>query len=155
MSIGPNPALNPVRFALWTLRDKTAPVSSTLGNLGHWLLEEATINMKPIFLLFFIASFSSSAIAATVSGPLVGGGGIDDMRLEVRTKGGQTVTAYCRTKCGPWFYPPDKHEVVLLKKALRGKKVLMEYVTEPNRERIAGPGFDEPVNFIRNLQFVQ
>ena len=111
--------------------------------------------MKPIFLFVFIASISTSNLAATATGSLVAGGGIDDMRLEVKTTSGQTVTAYCLSKCGPWFSSPDEHEVVQLKRALRGKKVLMEYVTEPNRERIAGPDTDEPVNFIKSLQFVQ
>ena len=111
--------------------------------------------MKPFTLLFFIAFFSSSALAATVSGSLVGGGGIDDMYLQVKAKSGKTVTAYCLTKCGPWFSAPDEHEVVQLKKAFQGKKVLMKYVTEPNRERIAGPEFNEPVNFIGDVQFVQ
>ena len=111
--------------------------------------------MKPFTLLFFIAFFSSSALAATVSGSLVGGGGIDDMYLQVKTKSGKTVTAYCLTKCGPWFSAPDEHEVVQLKKAFQGKKVLLKYVTEPNRERIAGPEFNEPVNFISDVQFVQ
>ena len=111
--------------------------------------------MKPFTLLFFIAFFSSSALAATVSGSLVGGGGIDDMYLQVKAKSGKTVTAYCLTKCGPWFSAPDEQEVVQLKKAFQGKKVLMKYVTEPNRERIAGPEFNEPVNFISDVQFVQ
>lgn len=111
--------------------------------------------MKPFTLLFFITFFSSSALAATVSGSLVGGGGIDDMYLQVKAKSGKTVTAYCLTKCGPWFSAPDEHEVVQLKKAFQGKKVLLKYVTEPNRERIAGPEFNEPVNFISDVQFVQ
>ncbi len=111
--------------------------------------------MKPIVLLILIASFSNSVFAATVSGSLVGGGGIDDMRVEVKAKGGETVVAYCLGKCGPWFSPPDKNDVVQLKKALRGKKVVMQYVTESNRERIAGPALDEPLNFVMNLQFVQ
>jgi hypothetical protein len=111
--------------------------------------------MKPIFLFVFIASVSSSTLAATVTGSLVAGGGIDDMRLDVKTTSGRTVTAYCLSKCGPWFSPPNEHEVVQLKKALRGKKVVMEYVTEPNRGRVAGPDPNEPVNFIKTLQFVQ
>lgn len=111
--------------------------------------------MKPIFLFVCIASLSISTLAATVTGSLLAGGGIDDMRLDVKITSGRIVTAYCLSKCGPWFSPPDANEVVQLKKALRGKKVVMEYVTEPNRGRIAGPDTNEPVNFIKTLQFVK
>lgn len=110
--------------------------------------------MKKITLLYLAALIANPAFAATVSGSLAGGGGIDDMHLEIKTKSGQTITAYCQSKCGPWFSSPDENEVVELKKDLRGKKVVLDYVTEPNRDRVAGPAFEERINFIKSLRFV-
>lgn len=113
------------------------------------------MNMKLILLLAVIGLFPSSVLAATVTGTLVAGGGIDDHSIDIKTAKGQIVTAYCHSVCGPWFTEPDQNEAVYLKKALRGKKVVLEYVTESNRNRIAGPGDDEPLNFIKKIQFMQ
>lgn len=110
--------------------------------------------MKKITLLFLVTLISTPIYAATVSGSLAGGGGIDDMHIEIKTKSGQTITAYCQSKCGPWFAAPDENDVVEIKKDLRGKKVVLDYVTEPNRDRIAGPTFKERINFLKSLRFV-
>lgn len=38
-----------------------------------------------------------------------------------------------------------------LKKKFMGKQVLLDYSTEPNRDRIAGPGPNDPLNFVKKI----
>jgi len=111
------------------------------------------MNLK-IFLLALI-SFSQLAFAESISGKLVTGGGTDDMRLGVRTAEGNTIDAHCFDTCGDWFIEKgDGSPLFILKKHLLGKKVSMEYAIEPNNDRIAGPGKDEPVLIIKKVRFV-
>lgn len=96
-----------------------------------------------------------SQFAATISGSIVGGGGIDDIRIDVTATDGRHISAYCDNKCGPWFTPPDQNDVVRLKKGILGKKVLLKYAIEPSRGRIAGLLDNDSAEFVKKVKFVQ
>jgi hypothetical protein len=107
--------------------------------------------MKFIFL-FLAASIPSAALAASVTGNLVAGGGVDDMRIVVQGAAGSKVDAYCVGQCGDWFEAEEGSEVFDLKKSMKGKKVVMEYAVEPNRDRIAGPDSKEKLLFVKKVR---
>ena len=90
--------------------------------------------------------------AELVKGKLVGGGGIDNYFLRIRLDDGKVIHAYCTTRCGDWFTDPDKNDVVKLKPGLRGKQVSARIVTERNGGRIAGPGEDDSLEFIKSAK---
>ena len=94
------------------------------------------------------------AFAAEVTGTLIAGGGIDDNSLTIRTPQGKQVMAYCVDRCGDWFKEDASTGGYSLKPAMKGKKVSMQYVVEPNRDRIAGPGADERLAFIRTVHIL-
>lgn len=96
---------------------------------------------------------SGPAGAASVVGVLVGGGGIDDMRVEVRDAKGRIVTAYCLDRCGDIFGEPDANEVVNVKKRYRNRKVKLDYESEMNKDRIAGAG-EERLEFVKKLELL-
>jgi len=110
-------------------------------------------SMLKFLLVLFVTLASQTAAAASVEGKIVAGGGIDDLGLVVETADGKRIDAYCLDKCGDWFLEDDKGEGQRLKPALRGKRVRLEYVRERNRDRIAGPGADEQLNFIKSVKF--
>ena len=93
--------------------------------------------------------------SATMSGSIVGGGGIDNRSIVVKTANGQKISAYCDKNCGSWFTPPDRDDVVMVRKDLLGKKVLLKYVTEPSRGRVAGLTDEDTAEFIKKLNFVR
>lgn len=108
--------------------------------------------MRRLLLLALITLLPGMTQAATVSGVLVGGGGIDDMRLIVKAKNGQLVEAYCNQHCDDWFEQNENGEV--LRSDLRGRRLRMKYTLESNQDRIAGPGADEKFNFIKKIEFL-
>ncbi len=109
--------------------------------------------MKPTYALPILMAISPLAFAASATGVLVGGGGVDDMQVVVQTIDGRKVSAYCDNNCGDWFEEGDDTEVFTLKKEFKGKKVVLQYAVEPNRDRVVGPTHDEPLPFVKHLQF--
>lgn len=85
-----------------------------------------------------------------VKGRLVGGGGLDNYSLRIRPDHGPVIEAYCTNHCGDWFTAPDKNDVVKLKSKLFGKQVSVRVATERNNGRLAGPGDDEYLVFIKS-----
>jgi len=108
--------------------------------------------MKSFILLLLTSSISNAAIAASLTGNLIGGGGTDDMRVIVQTTTGSKVEAYCVDKCGDWFEADKKTEVFALKKSMKGKKVVLEYAEESNRDRIVGPDPEEKLLFVKRVR---
>ncbi|WKB55815.1 hypothetical protein [Eleftheria terrae] len=94
------------------------------------------------------------ATAATLAGTLVDGGGTDDLQLIVQGQGAERVVAYCDQQCGDWFDEDVRTESYRLKARLKGRKVVLRYAEEPNRDRVAGEGPDERVHFIKKLHFL-
>lgn len=111
--------------------------------------------MKRVFGVILLFLQPVVVLAASVSGTLVGGGGIDDMGLVVVDDKGQRVDAYCLSACGDWFTEADKDDVVHLKSSYQGRKVLLQYTSEPNHDRIAGPGSEDLINFITAVRFLK
>ncbi len=107
--------------------------------------------MRRHLLLPLVCLLPGVTLAASLSGTLVGGGGIDDIRVIVQSANGQRVEAYCETQCGDWFDEDKETEGHRLKKKFMGKQVLLDYSTEPNRDRIAGPGPNDPLNFVKKI----
>lgn len=95
------------------------------------------------------------ASAAPFDGRLLGGGGTDDMRLIIQPLGGKKLEAYCDGHCGDWFDTLGESEVAKLKRALKNQKVRGELAVEPNRGRIAGPGANDRLLFIKNVRLVK
>lgn len=88
-------------------------------------------------------------------GILLDGGGMDDMSLTVQKSDGRKIVAYCDGHCGDWFQSTGESDVVTLKKSLRNRKVSIKVAKERNNDRIAGPGSDDVLLFIKDLQFVR
>lgn len=99
-----------------------------------------------------LAPFAS---AAPLEGTLIGGGGTDDMRLIIQPPGGKKLEAYCDGHCGDWFDTVGDSEFAELKRALKNQKVRAEIAVEPNRGRIAGPGENDRLLFIKNVRLVK
>ncbi|MDR6674591.1 hypothetical protein [Xanthomonas sp. 1678] len=110
--------------------------------------------MKTALFLLLAASTPASALAASVSGTLVAGGGIDDMRIVVRAADGRNVEAYCAARCGDWFVAAPESDMFVLKKAVEGKRVALDYASEANGERIAGPGPDDRLLFVKRVRLL-
>ena len=109
--------------------------------------------MKLIYVVPLLLALPQAAFATAANGVLVGGGGVDDMQVVVQTIDGRKVSAYCDNNCGDWFEEGDDTEVFTLKKEFKGKKVVLQYAVEPNRDRVVGPTHDEPLPFVKHLQF--
>lgn len=90
--------------------------------------------------------------AEALSGTLIAGGGIDDLSLTVQKANGQQIIVYCNNLCGDWFIEDPSTESRHLKKALRHARIELEYKAARNRGRIAGPGDDEVLNFLKKVQ---
>ncbi len=99
------------------------------------------------------ALVSGPAGAASMVGVLVGGGGIDDMRVDVRDAKGKIITAYCLDRCGDIFEQPDADEVVKLKARYRNRRVKLDYDSDMNKDRIAGAG-EERLEFVKKLEIL-
>lgn len=108
------------------------------------------------FLVLPLAFLSPGiALAASLSGTLTGGGGIDDLRVIVRSASGQQIEAYCDGQCGDWFDEDKETEGSRLKKKLLGKQVLLDYRKEPNRDRVAGPGPNDRLDFVKKIELLK
>jgi hypothetical protein len=94
-----------------------------------------------------------STWAATLEGTLVQGGGTDDLFITVHPAKGAEVVAYCLDRCGDWF-DAGEAETQHLKPALVGRAVRLSYAVESNKGRIVGPETDEPLAFLKVLQFL-
>ena len=105
--------------------------------------------LLPLALIILLPGITK---AATVSGVLVGGGGIDDMSLIVKAKNGQLVEAYCNRHCENWFEEDENGEV--LRSEFLGRRLRIKYTFEFNQDRVAGPGADEKFNFIKKIEFL-
>ena len=103
------------------------------------------------FALLSLLAFPLLACAQTYEGNIVDGGGVDDMRIEVKVSSSKTVSAYCNRQCGNWFVA-DEDEVFHLKPKMMGRKVRIVVKREPNDGRIAGPSEDEELLFIKSLK---
>jgi hypothetical protein len=110
--------------------------------------------MKTALLLALALLAPATALAASVTGTLVGGGGVDDMTIVVRAADGREVEAYCVTRCGDWFVAEPESDVFALNKAFKGKRVALDYATETNGDRIAGPGPDDRLLFVKSVRIV-
>lgn len=110
--------------------------------------------MKKRLLLLPLLALLPGLTAASTSftGTLASGGGVDDMHVIVQSANGRRVMVYCNGHCGDWFDENTKDATFRLKKKLVGQRVLADYETEPNRDRIAGPGNDEILNFARKIE---
>ncbi|SEJ43867.1 hypothetical protein SAMN05216567_105422 [Variovorax sp. OK605] len=106
-------------------------------------------------LLPLLALLPGAALAATLSGTLRGGGGTDDMHIVVQSATGERVTAYCDGHCGDWFDEDAASGGSTLKKKLVGRQVLLDHRREPNRDRIAGPGPEEQLDFARKIELLK
>ena len=112
-------------------------------------------SLSAISAALIVAMMSALASAASVTGVLVSGGGIDDMSITIKDKKGEEIYVFCHTRCGDWFDPRDQDDVVYLKKSLAGKKVRVMYEEEANGGRIAGPDGDEQLYFLKKLEWLR
>lgn len=87
----------------------------------------------------------------TFSGLLVGGGGIDDMMLNIRAGNGRIVQAYCNGHCADWFVT-DRDEVYSLAREFANKPLRVTLARQHNKGRIAGPGEDDVLTFVTALR---
>ena len=89
----------------------------------------------------------------TVRGKLIGGGGVDDMRIIVQSETGPDIVAYCTTQCNSWFMD-HPNGWSLLKESFKGKNVTVKYAVEPNGDRIAGPRADALLFFVKSVDIM-
>jgi hypothetical protein len=110
--------------------------------------------MKKIMLLAILTSVCSLSIAKMQTYTIIWGGGVDDTALTLKDAKNKEIHAYCLNKCGDWFEPSTEHEGETLITKYKGKKVLVEFSYENNKDRIAGPGADEKLYFIKKIKLV-
>lgn len=110
--------------------------------------------MRTALLLLLAALAPATAPAASITGTLVAGGGVDDMTIVVRAADGKKVEAYCATQCGDWFVAEPESDVFVLKQAFKGKRIALDYATEANGDRIAGPGPDDRLLFVKRVRLL-
>lgn len=149
----------------------TLPRGKTIGHVLQWVWGFSSLGTVVPTRLFFqglkmgvrfpgaifallMAMLPGFAAAASVTGVLVSGGGIDDMSLTIKSRKGEEIYVFCTTRCGDWFGPRDNDDVVSLRKGLAGRKVKVTYAEEENRDRIAGPSSDERLNFLKKLEWL-
>lgn len=99
-----------------------------------------------------LACLPSMSMAAALMGTVVNGGGIDDLRLEIRRDQGKVETVYCLDRCGDWF-DDGANESAVLKPMFKGRRAVIEATREPNRGRIAGPGEQDHLWFVRKVEW--
>jgi hypothetical protein len=92
------------------------------------------------------------SIPTTLHGKLESAAGIDDYAITVRTDAGGAVHAYCDGHCDPGWFDTDANEAISLKRAMRGRKVVIDVATEHNGGRIAGPDRDEKLLFVKRIR---
>lgn len=92
------------------------------------------------------------SIPTTLRGRLESAAGIDDVAITVRTNAGGAVHAYCDGQCKDDWFVADKDGARSLKPAMRGRKVVIDVATEHNNGRIAGPGADEKLLFVKGIR---
>jgi len=92
------------------------------------------------------------SIPTTLRGTLESAAGIDDDAITVRTSAGGKVHAYCDGHCNKNWFNADANGAISLKPALRGREVVIDVATEHNNGRIAGPGEDEKLLFVKGLR---
>ena len=108
---------------------------------------------KSICLVLALAA--TGAQAAQLNGRIVGGGGVDDAVVDVQTADGRQWTLYCVDRCGDWFDDDAESGGLRLKRGIRNQRITLEYQTQPNRDRIAGPGSDDPLHFIQRARLLR
>lgn len=92
------------------------------------------------------------SIPTTLHGRLESAAGIDDVAVTVRTNAGGAVHAYCDGQCKDDWFAADKDGAMSLKPSMRGRKVVIDVATEHNNGRIAGPGADEKLLFVKRIR---
>lgn len=92
---------------------------------------------------------------ATLTGVLIGGGGVDDNAIVVLTDDGRRARAYCADRCGDDLFVSREDEGNSLNPAMQGKRVSVSFANEPNKSRIAGPDENEMLIFVKKIQFIK
>lgn len=92
------------------------------------------------------------SIPTTLRGTLESAAGIDDDAITVRTSAGGKVYAYCDGRCNKSWFNTDANGAISLKPSMRGRKVVIDVATEHNNGRIAGPGEDEKLLFVKGIR---
>lgn len=113
---------------------------------------------KQLITLSVGLALAQSALSATYTGTLVGGGGVDDLSLAIKTNQGKTVQGYCKTVsvCDDWeaLFAGGDDGIYSLKPSYKGKTVRVTIMQRANRGRIAGPSDDEVLPFITQFKFL-
>jgi hypothetical protein len=91
----------------------------------------------------------------TFKGTLASGGGVDDLFVEIRCADGKRVHVMCDQRCGNWFEETGEAEVQRLKPAYQGKRVVVTVRNERNNGRIAGPGDEDQLLFVKSIRIVK
>lgn len=92
----------------------------------------------------------------TLSGVLIGGGGLDNNGISLLTDDGRRVWGYCDIdSCSDDLFVPEGEDGKTLNPALIGKLVSISLANEPNKSRIAGPDENETLLFVKKVQFVK
>lgn len=92
--------------------------------------------------------------AGSFQGYLFSGGGIDAENVTVMTDQGERIFAYCNGQCSNLFSAPDKNEVVVLRKALAGKRVAIDVTIERNAGRIPGPDDNDRIPVLKRIKLL-
>lgn len=92
---------------------------------------------------------------ATLTGVLMGGGGVDDNFIIVLTDDGRRAWAYCTDRCDSNLFVSQEDEGYSLNPSMVGKKVSVTFANEPNNARIVGPGENEMLIFVKKIQFIK
>jgi len=111
------------------------------------------MTVKPLLAALLV--LPQLAFAATVSGKLTSGGGIDNRSITVTLAGGDKIEVYCPAVCDEKMFVTDKDDVADLRKRYKGKQVVLSYRPEKNNGRLAGPGEDDIELFATKLVFVR
>jgi len=92
------------------------------------------------------------SIPTTLRGTLESAAGTDDAAITVRTNAGGKVHAYCDGHCNKNWFNTDANGATSLKPSMRGRKVVIDVATEHNNGRIAGPGVDDKLLFVKGIR---
>lgn len=126
----------------------------TANRLAHLLLSALALCAVVYAGGTAAAPTASSAPDGSFEGVLVAGGGIDDNSVTVRRADGKRVQAWCTQACGDWFESVGEYDEQRLKPAYVGKRVAVAVRTERNNGRIAGPGEEELLPFVKAIRFI-
>lgn len=111
--------------------------------------------MKKYILILLIYTACSAVFAKPQQYTLESGGGIDDTALGLKDGKGKKFWVYCQEKCGPWFIYDEQEQHESLSPHYKGRKVIAELSLENNKDRIAGPGEDEKLYFIKTIKLLK